>query len=55
MAQRVAPDQYRFHVAEDGTVLVGGVAMLGSGHHHRKGLARRLWDLARDEAARSRI
>jgi len=62
MKQRVASDEYRFHVAEDGARLAGVVAVLGNTHlyylfvaaaYHRRGLARMLWDRARDEACRA--
>ena len=62
MQKRLASDEYRFHVAEDGSVLAGVVATLGSSHlyylfvataYQRMGLARRLWDLARSESVRA--
>jgi ribosomal protein S18 acetylase RimI-like enzyme len=62
MQKRLASDEYRFHVAEDGSVLAGVVAMLGSSHlyylfvasaYQRMGLARLLWDLARNESVRA--
>lgn len=62
MAARLSSDDYRFHVAEDGAVLAGVVAIRGNTHlcylftaraYQRAGLARRLWVLARDEAVRA--
>ena len=62
MEKRLASDEYQFHVAEDGSMLAGVVAMSGKGHlyylfvasaYHRMGVGRRLWDLARNEAVRA--
>lgn len=59
MEARLRSREYRFHVAEDGTALVGVVAVRAANHlqylfvaksHHRTGLARRLWAAARVEA-----
>jgi GNAT superfamily N-acetyltransferase len=59
MAGRLASADYRFHVAEANGELVGVVALRGNSHlyllfvsksWHRKGLARRLWGVARQAA-----
>lgn len=59
VASRLASADYRFHLAETAAGLAGVVAMRGDQHlyllfversWHRKGLARRLWDVARDGA-----
>jgi GNAT superfamily N-acetyltransferase len=62
MRTRLASPEYRFQVAEDGTAIAGVVAMRGNTHLvylfvakalQRTGLARRLWDAARDDAIRA--
>ena len=59
IAKRLADKDFRFLVAEDGESLVGVAAMQGNWHlYHlfvakgvqRGGLARRLWQILRDEA-----
>jgi GNAT superfamily N-acetyltransferase len=59
IARRLAAKDFRFLVAEDGEALVGVAAMQGSSHlyhlcvatgYQRGGLARRLWQILRDEA-----
>lgn len=61
MQRRLEAREYRFHVAEDGAVLAGVVAVRAATHlqylfvarsHQRTGLARRLWELARIDAIR---
>ena len=61
MGERLKAREYRFQVAEDGTVLAGVVAVRAATHlqylfvaktHQRMGLARRLWERARLEAIR---
>ena len=61
MEERLRTADHRFHLAEDGAVLAGVVAVRGRTHlqylfvarsHQRAGLARRLWDLARVDAIR---
>jgi GNAT superfamily N-acetyltransferase len=56
MPARLRSPEYRFQVADDGTALVGVVAVRAATHlqylfvaksHHRRGLARRLWSTAR--------
>ena len=63
MEKRLHAREYRFQVAEDGTVLAGVVGVRGGTHlyslfvaksHQRAGLARRLWELARLDASRGR-
>jgi ribosomal protein S18 acetylase RimI-like enzyme len=58
IAKRLADKKFRFLVAEDGEALVGVAALQGNWHlYHlfvakadqRGGLARRLWQLLRDE------
>jgi GNAT superfamily N-acetyltransferase len=62
MGTRLASPEYRFLVAEDGDAIAGVVAMRGNAHLHylfvakasqRTGLARRLWEVARDDAIRA--
>jgi len=62
MQRRLVSDEYRFHVAEDGSVVAGVVAMQGGSHlyylfvasaYQRMGLARLLWDRARNESVRA--
>jgi GNAT superfamily N-acetyltransferase len=59
MAARLQSREYRFQVADDGTTLLGVVAVRTATHlqylfvaksHHRQGLARQLWAAARQEA-----
>jgi GNAT superfamily N-acetyltransferase len=59
MAVRLASEDYRFQVAERETALIGVVGVRGRTHlqylfvsklHQRAGLARRLWDLAREQS-----
>lgn len=59
IAKRLAAKDFKFLVAEDGKALVGVAAMQGNWHlYHlfvakgdqRGGLARRLWQILRDEA-----
>jgi|APFre7841882724_1041349.scaffolds.fasta_scaffold13684_3 GNAT superfamily N-acetyltransferase len=62
MGTRLASPEYRFQVAEVGGAIAGVVAMRGNAHVHylfvakplqRMGLARRLWEVACEEAIRS--
>ena len=62
MRMRLASPEYRFHVAEVGGSIAGVVAMRGNAHLHylfvakalqRTGLARRLWEVAHDDAVRA--
>ena len=59
VARRLAAGDFHFLVAEDGGALVGVAAMQGNWHlyhllvakeYQRGGLARRLWQILRDEA-----
>jgi GNAT superfamily N-acetyltransferase len=59
IARRLADKDFRFLVAEHGDALVGVAAMQGNWHlyhlfvtkgYQRGGLARRLWQILRDEA-----
>jgi GNAT superfamily N-acetyltransferase len=59
IARDLADKEFRFLVAEDGEALVGVAAMQGNWHlyylfvslrYQRGGLARRLWQVLRDEA-----
>lgn len=59
IAQRLDSADYRFHVAETGDEIAGVVAMRGPTHLYllfvgkpfqRSGLARRLWEVARENA-----
>jgi GNAT superfamily N-acetyltransferase len=61
MANRLSSVEYRFQVAEGGEELAGVVAMRGRNHLYylfvdkafqRTGVARRLWELARDDSIR---
>lgn len=58
LAKRLADKEFRFVVAEDGDAMVGVAALQGNWHlyhlvvardYQRGGLARRLWQLLRDE------
>jgi len=62
MGTRLASPEYRFQVAEVGGAIAGVVAMRGNTHVYylfvakalqRTGLARRLWEVARDDAIRA--
>ena len=62
MGTRLASPEYRFLVAEDGDAIAGVVAIRGNAHLHylfvakalqRTGLARQLWEVARDDAIRT--
>jgi len=62
MGTRLASPEYRFQVAEVGGAIAGVVAMRGNAHVYylfvakalqRTGLARRLWEVARDDAIRA--
>lgn len=59
MLERLAGDEFRYHVAEEGGELVGCVGMMQGGHlyhlfvaesAHRRGLAMALWEVARQAA-----
>lgn len=59
MAVRLASGEYRFQVAESEATLIGVVGVRGRTHlqylfvskaHQRTGVARRLWDLAREKS-----
>lgn len=61
VAARLSSAEYRFHVAEDDAALAGVVAMRGSSHlyhlftakpYQRTGLARRMFEIASDDARR---
>ena len=61
MGERLRAREYRFQVAEDGTVLAGVLGARAGTHlqylfvaktHQRMGLARRLWERARLDAIR---